>query len=87
MPRLALTAWTLIAKAAGTGIGLLTPDFGKQLTVVASVFLRLIKSVIAPLLFGLLLPSVARAGNARDLGRLGFGAVVYFEIATAIALA
>jgi proton glutamate symport protein len=86
MKRLSLTAWIFLAMAAGIALGLLAPDAAKQLGPVSSIFLRLIKSIIAPLLFGTLVYGVAGAGNLRQMGRIGLKSIVYFEIVTTLAL-
>ncbi|MBY0374183.1 MAG: dicarboxylate/amino acid:cation symporter [Bryobacteraceae bacterium] len=83
---LGLTAWMLIALAAGIVLGSLAPEWSRQLAVVSTIFLNLIQSVIAPLLFGLLVSSLAGIRQLRDLGRIGLRALIYFEIATALAL-
>ena len=54
MKRISLTAWIFLGMAAGVVLGILAPDFAKQLGPVSTVFLRLIRSIIAPLLFGTL---------------------------------
>ena len=69
--------------AAGAGIGLLFPEFGQSLAVIGRVFLKLIQSVIAPVLFGSLVAGIARGSG---IGRLGGQAVLLFEIATTIGL-
>ena len=69
--------------AAGAGIGLLLPEFGQSLAPIGRVFLKLIQSVIAPVLFGSLVAGIARGSG---IGRLGGRAVLLFEIATTIAL-
>ena len=69
--------------AVGAGIGLLFPEFGQSLAPIGRVFLKLIQSVIAPVLFGSLVAGIARGSG---LGRLGGRAVLLFEIATTIAL-
>lgn len=86
MRRLSLTAWIFIGMAAGIVIGAAAPDFARQLSPVSNIFLRLIKSIIAPLLFGTLVYGIAGAGNLKQMGRIGLKAIVYFEIVTTVAL-
>ena len=74
------------AMAAGVLCGWLFPGFSNHLEILGTRFLRLIRTIVAPLLFGVLVPSMARAGSLRVLGRLGVKAVVYFEIMTTLAL-
>lgn len=89
MRRLSLTAWIFIAMAAGVAIGAAFPNAGKAewMSGVANVFLRLIKSIIAPLIFGTLVYGIAGTGSVKTMGRIGLKAIVYFEVLTTIALA
>jgi proton glutamate symport protein len=84
--RLSLTTWIFIGMAAGIAVGLALPDAAKQLAPAGNIFLRLIKSIIAPLLFGTLVAGIAGAGSVREMGRIGVKAILYFEIVTTIAL-
>ena len=86
MKRPSLTAWILIALAAGIAFGALLPGPAKQMAILGTIFLRLIKSIIAPLLFGTLVSGIAGTGNVKTMGRIGGKAILYFEIVTTIAL-
>ncbi|HBY58573.1 MAG TPA: dicarboxylate/amino acid:cation symporter [Solibacterales bacterium] len=86
MRRLSLTAWIFVGMAAGIALGFAAPDIARQLQPVSNIFLRLIKSIIAPLLFGTLVYGIAGAGNIKTMGRIGVKAIVYFEIVTTVAL-
>jgi len=86
LKRLSPTAWIFIGMAAGIALGLAAPDFALRLAPVSNIFLRLIKSIIAPLLFGTLVYGIAGAGSLRTMGRIGLKAIVYFEIVTTLAL-
>ncbi len=86
MKRISLTAWILIALVAGVAFGAFLPGPAKQMAVLGSIFLRLIKSIIAPLLFGTLVVGIAGTGSVKTMGRIGGKAIVYFEVVTTIAL-
>jgi proton glutamate symport protein len=62
------------------------PKPATQLALLGTIFLRLIKSIIAPLLFGTLVSGIAGTGNVKTMGRIGGKAILYFEIVTTIAL-
>jgi len=84
--KLSLTAWIFIALVIGIAAGVLFPDFSKNLAPVSNIFLRLIKSIVGPLLFGTLVCGIASAGELKTMGRIALKAVTYFEIATTLAL-
>jgi proton glutamate symport protein len=60
--------------------------FGEQIKPLADTFLRMIKMIIAPLLFATLVVGIAGTGDLRAMGRIGLKAIIYFEVATTIAL-
>ena len=86
MKKLSLTSWILIALAGGIIFGAVAPEPAKHMAVLGTIFLRLIKSIIAPLLFGTLVVGIAGTGNVKTMGRIGGKAILYFEIVTTIAL-
>ena len=86
MKKISLTAWIFIGMAAGVALGIFAPDFAKQLGLVSTVFLRLIRSIIAPLIFGTLVYGIAGGGDLKTMGRIGAKAILYFEIVTTVAL-
>src|SRR5512140_523458 len=86
MKRISLTGWIFIGMAAGVALGVFAPDFAKQLGLMSTVFLRLIRSIIAPLLFGTLVAGIAGGGDIKQMGRIGAKAILYFEIVTTFAL-
>ena len=81
-----LTVWILIALVAGIAFGAMFPGPAKELGLLGTIFLRLIKSIIAPLLFATLVVGIAGAGSIQTMGRIGGKAILYFEIVTTLAL-
>src|SRR6185369_9073900 len=81
-----LTTWILVAMALGAAIGHDWPHFAVNLRVVSAIFLRLIKTIIAPLLFGSLISGIAGHSDLKKVGRMGIKAILYFEIVTTLAL-
>lgn len=81
-----LTAWIFIAMLLGAEIGHDFPRLATDLRVLAMIFLRLIKTIIAPLLFATLVVGVAGHSNLRQVGRLGLRSIIFFEIVTTIAI-
>src|SRR5579863_6696307 len=84
--RRTLAAWILVAMAAGAEIGVDFPAFAVHLKLLADIFLRLIKVIIAPLLFGTLVTGIAGHADIKSVGRMGVKALVYFEVVTTFAL-
>jgi proton glutamate symport protein len=86
--KLSLTSWIFIGMAVGVAVGIFFPDVAKAewVPAVANVFLRLIKSIIAPLIFGSLVYGIAGTGSVKTMGRIGLKAIIYFEVLTTIAL-
>lgn len=82
-----LTMAIFIALALGILVGWAFPAFAVKTHVLAEVFLRMVKMIIAPLLFATLVIGIAGHGDAKSLGRIGIKTVVYFEVVTTIALA
>jgi proton glutamate symport protein len=84
---LSLTAWIFIALIIGVLLGVFSPDLAKHLAPVSNIFLRLIQSIVGPLLFGTLVYGIASAGELKTMGRVALKAMIYFEVATTLALA
>src|SRR5689334_24906010 len=81
-----LTVWILIALVAGIAFGALFPGPAKEFGLLGAIFLRLIKSIIAPLIFATLVVGIAGTGSIKTMGRIGGKAILYFEIVTTLAL-
>jgi proton glutamate symport protein len=83
-----LTFWIFAGMVAGVALGLAAPGFAGTVAVslVGTAFLRLIRSIVAPLIFGTLVAGIAGAGSVRAMGRIGLKALVYFEVVTTLAL-
>ena len=76
----------LFAAGGGVILGLVAPELAVQLKFISDIFLRLIRAIIAPVLFGVLVRAVGGVGGMKDLGRLGWKSLVFFEVATTLAL-
>lgn len=81
-----LTAWIFISMVIGVFVGIDFPEIAENSKVLSSIFLKLIKTVIAPLLFGTLVVGIAGHANLKQIGRMGIKSLIYFEIVTTIAL-
>ena len=81
-----MTVWILLALVAGIAFGAFFPEPAKQMGLLGTIFLRLIKSIIAPLLFATLVVGIAGTGSVKTMGRIGGKAILYFEIVTTVAL-
>jgi proton glutamate symport protein len=81
-----LTVWILISMLAGIEFGYDMPAFAQKLDILSQIFLRLIKTIIAPLIFGTLVVGVAGHPDLKQVGRMGWKSILYFEIITTIAL-
>src|SRR5713226_1400858 len=86
--RRTLTQWIIAAMVVGVLVGIFFPKFAVSLSPISTVFLRMIKSIIVPLIFGTLVVGIAGHGDdMKRVGRLALKAVVYFEVVTTLALA
>ncbi len=84
--RRSLTAWIFVSMVVGAAIGHDFPNAATELRVLSLIFLRLIRTVVAPLLFATLVVGIAGHSNLRQVGRMGVKALVYFEVVTTLAL-
>lgn len=86
--RVSLTQWIVLSMIVGTLIGWLAPGFALHLQILSTLFLRMIKALIAPLIFGMLVVGIAGHGDdLKRVGRLAIRSIVYFEVITTLALA
>ena len=85
--RRSLTTWIFVCMMLGAELGHDAPAMALNLRVLSLVFLRLIKTIIAPLLFATLVSGIAGHADLKQVGRMGVKAIVYFEVLTTFALA
>lgn len=81
-----LTTWILVAMVVGVQIGIDFHDFAMDIQVLSKVFLKLIKTIIGPILFATLVVGIASHANLKQLGRIGWKSLLYFEVVTTLAL-
>src|ERR671927_441534 len=84
--RLSLTTWILIGLVLGGVLGRVSPAWGNRVFFLRDIFLNLIKSIIAPLVFSTLVVGIAGGGDLKKVGRMGAKALLYFEVVTTAAL-
>lgn len=84
--RRSLTVWIFVSMILGIEVGYTFPEASLQLNVLSNIFLRLIKTIIAPLIFSTLVVGIAAHSNLSQVGRMGVKAIIYFEVVTTIAL-
>ena len=84
--RPSLTTQIMIGLVVGALIGWLQPAWGNNVYFLRDIFINLIKSIIAPLVFSTIVVGIAGAGALKKVGRMGVKALVYFEIVTTAAL-
>src|SRR5712671_5325760 len=85
--RRTLTQWIVVAMFAGVAIGVWFPAFAVSLLPISTAFIRIIKSIIVPLIFGTLVVGIAGHGDdMKRVGRLALKSIIYFEIVTTLAL-
>lgn len=85
--KISLTQWILISMVVGILVGVFFPEFSQQLRVISNIFLRMIKCLLVPLVFATLVVGIAgHSDDLKEVGRVAFKAIVYFEIVTTLAL-
>jgi len=85
-PRRSLTLWIVLSMLVGIEIGHDAPAIALPLKVLSDAFLRLVKTIIAPLVFATLVVGIAGHANLKQVGRMGLKALIYFEVVTTFAL-
>jgi proton glutamate symport protein len=81
-----LTGWIFLGMLAGVELGIDAPRVALSIRVLSDIFLRLIKVIVAPLIFGTLVTGIASHGELRAVGRLGLKSLIYLEVLTTVAL-
>jgi proton glutamate symport protein len=85
--KISLTKWILISMVVGTLVGWMFPEASQSVRPLSTIFLRMIKSIIAPIIFSTLVIGIAGHGDdLKRVGRLAFKSILYFEIVTTLAL-
>ncbi len=84
--RRSLTPWIFVAMVAGAEFGFDAPHAASQARVFSDIFLRLIKTIVAPLILATLVVGIAGHGDLKGVGRIGIKALIYFEVVTTLAL-
>jgi proton glutamate symport protein len=84
--RRSLTPWIFVAMLAGAELGFDAPALAVSLRVFSDIFLRLIKTIVAPLILATLVTGIAGHGDLKSVGRMGIKSLIYFEVATTLAL-
>src|SRR5450756_1477058 len=77
----------LLGTLLGIAVGYFHPGLGESLKPLGDGFIKLIKMLLAPIIFGTVVVGIAKMGNLKEVGRVGIKALVYFEIVSTLALA
>jgi proton glutamate symport protein len=85
-PRRSLTLWIVVSMLVGIELGYDAPAVALNLKVLSDAFLRLVKTIIAPLVFATLVVGIAGHADLKQVGRMGLKALIYFEVVTTFAL-
>jgi proton glutamate symport protein len=86
LQRRSLTPWIFVAMVAGAELGFDAPALAISLRVFSDIFLRLIKTIVAPLILATLVTGIAGHGDLKSVGRMGIKSLIYFEVVTTLAL-
>ncbi|MGF9975823.1 dicarboxylate/amino acid:cation symporter [Viridibacillus arvi] len=82
-----LTVQVIIAILLGVVVGAIFPEFGAKLKVLADIFIKMIKMLIAPIIFLTVVIGIGNMGDLKKVGKIGGKALLYFEVVSTIALA
>ena len=81
-----LTTWIFFSMIFGIVVGVEFPSIAVELRILSKIFLKLIKTIIAPILFSTLVVGIAKHTEFKKLGKIGFKSLLYFEVVTTLAL-
>jgi len=84
--RRSLLVWTFLAMLAGAELGVDAPGIAAQSHFVADIFLRLIRMIVAPLIFGGIVTGIAGHNELKSVGRVALKSIIFFEVATTLGL-
>lgn len=84
--RRSVTVWIVVAMVAGVELGLDAPKLALGMRFVSDIFLRLIKTIVGPLILGTLISGIAGHGDLQRVGRMAWKSLVYFEVVTTLGL-
>lgn len=84
--RRSLLAWTLLAMFAGAELGADAPHLAVETQIISEVFLRLIRAIVAPLIFGGIVTGIAGHGELKGVGRVAIKSILFFEIVTTLGM-
>ena len=87
VPRRSLLVWTFFAMLAGAELGVDAPQLAAQTHFLGDIFLRLIRMIVAPLIFGGIVTGIAGHDQLRGVGRVALKSIVFFEVVTTLGLA
>ena len=76
----------IVAVLLGILVGFVNPHGGESLKPLGDGFIKLIRMLLAPIIFGTIVVGIAKMGNLKEVGRVGVKALVYFEVVSTLAL-
>jgi proton glutamate symport protein len=84
--RRSLLVWTFLAMLAGAELGVDAPHFASETHFLGEIFLRLIRMIVAPLIFGGIVTGIAGHNELRSVGRVAVKSLIFFEVVTTFGL-